>query len=175
MQCKFNFQLFSILKSQLLFANILHFVAKCSDSVHNRKYGGVGIKSRDVCVSTYNFGSRVFGTMIYENLQVSMGSSINDGTSKLTISPILIKMGGRGGYVLNCLEYPPPSPSFMDIGQPLFYSTFLVQEQSFVHLAVLFHNAAKFFIKWSLSKDLAHGLPTPRERFFKIPNFWTLD
>ena len=75
-------------------------------------------------------------------------------------------VGGGRVYVLNCLEYPPPSPSFMDIGQPLFYSTFLVQEQSFVHLAVLFHNAAKFFIKWSLSKDLVHRLRTPRERFF---------
>ena len=62
-----------------------------------------------MCISTYNFGSKVFGTMIYENLQVSVGSSINDVNSKLTIWPLLITMEKGGwGYVLNCLEYPRP-------------------------------------------------------------------
>ena len=74
---KFNFSSYQFLKANY-FSNILHLVARRSDSVQNRKYGGVGIKSSDVCISTYNFGSKVFGTMIYENLQVSVGSSIND-------------------------------------------------------------------------------------------------
>ena len=57
----------------------------------------------------------------------------------------------------------PRTPSLPVVyGQPLFYSTFLVQEQSFVHLAVLFHNAAKFSVKLSLSKDYGH----PERGFF---------
>ena len=87
MQCILNF-LLSFLKKPITFANILHLVARHSDSVHNRKYGGVGKKSRDVCISTYNFGSKVFGAMIYENLQVSVGSSIDDVTTEwITMSP----------------------------------------------------------------------------------------